>query len=150
MILHIADGMLWRAAAVSGAYDCMVADAAPFIHCSTGRQVRTPWRTLFADTAGLVMLLIDERKVEATVRYEADRAPARCSSREQPTRRRRVAASRIHGRHPPRTARHGPRPPIPVPRRVLVHRHSSRCARDGVREFALFRAVRTRRRAGRL
>lgn len=29
MILRIADGMLWRAAAVSGAYDCMVADAGP-------------------------------------------------------------------------------------------------------------------------
>jgi hypothetical protein len=32
MILRIADGMLWRAAAVSGAYDCMVADAASDIY----------------------------------------------------------------------------------------------------------------------
>jgi uncharacterized protein (DUF952 family) len=51
MILHIARGDRWRGALVSGTYDCIVIDGAPFIHCSTGRQVRTPWRTLSADAA---------------------------------------------------------------------------------------------------
>lgn len=33
--------------------------------------MRTPWRTLYADAADLVLLLIDERAIDAPVRYEA-------------------------------------------------------------------------------
>jgi uncharacterized protein (DUF952 family)/ribosomal protein S18 acetylase RimI-like enzyme len=71
MILHIARGDHWRAALQSGMYDPTVADGSPFIHCSTGRQVRTPWRTLFAEATGLVLLLIDESAIDSPVRYEA-------------------------------------------------------------------------------
>lgn len=71
MILHIAHYDRWRAALVSGTYDCRVHDGAPFIHCSTGRQVRAPWRALYAITIDLVMLLIDERALTAPLRYEA-------------------------------------------------------------------------------
>jgi uncharacterized protein (DUF952 family) len=71
MILHVARGDRWRGALVSATYDCIVVDGARFIHCSTGRQVRTPWRTLYADAADLVLLLIDEHAVDAPVRYEA-------------------------------------------------------------------------------
>ena len=71
MILHIAHGDRWRGAQVIGAYDCRARDGAPFIHCSTGRQVRGPWRAFYADTTDLVMLLIDERALTAPVRYEA-------------------------------------------------------------------------------
>ncbi len=53
-----------------GVYDCRT-ESEPFIHCSTGRQVRTPWRSFFAETADVVMLLIDETMLEAPVRYEA-------------------------------------------------------------------------------
>jgi uncharacterized protein (DUF952 family)/ribosomal protein S18 acetylase RimI-like enzyme len=66
MILHIAPGESWRAAMFGGTYDTL-----PFIHCSTGRQVRTPWRTLFATTEDLVLVLIDEHAIDAPVRYEA-------------------------------------------------------------------------------
>jgi uncharacterized protein (DUF952 family)/N-acetylglutamate synthase-like GNAT family acetyltransferase len=69
MILHIAQGDRWRAALISGTYDGGVSDLG-FIHCSTGRQVRTPWRTLFARVPDLVMLLIDAHALEAPVRYE--------------------------------------------------------------------------------
>lgn len=71
MILHIADGDAWRAALASGSYGTLVAGTEQFIHCSTGRQVRTPWRTLFATAEDLVMLLVDESAVDAPVRYEA-------------------------------------------------------------------------------
>jgi uncharacterized protein (DUF952 family) len=70
VILHIAEGRLWRDALASGTYDCRAAETS-FIHCSTGRQVRTPRRTFFADATGLVMLLIDEAAIDAPVRYEA-------------------------------------------------------------------------------
>jgi uncharacterized protein (DUF952 family) len=71
MILHIAHGEQWRAALLSGTDGCIVPDEAPFIHCSTGRQVRAPWRALYARSPDLVMLLIDEGAVDAPVRYEA-------------------------------------------------------------------------------
>lgn len=71
MILHIAEGEAWRAAAVTGVYDCRLAQGIPFIHCSTGRQVRTPWRTLYAQATDMVLLLIDESVLESPVRYEA-------------------------------------------------------------------------------
>jgi uncharacterized protein (DUF952 family)/GNAT superfamily N-acetyltransferase len=71
MILHIAEGEAWRAAAVTGVYDCRLAQGIPFIHCSTGRQVRTPWRTLYAQATDIVLLLIDESVLESPVRYEA-------------------------------------------------------------------------------
>lgn len=70
MILHIASGATWRAATTRGVYDSRT-DGEAFIHCSTGRQVRTPWRTLYAETPNLVMLLIDETLLEAPLRYEA-------------------------------------------------------------------------------
>lgn len=66
MILHIARGKTWRGALITGAYE-----SPPFIHCSTGRQVRIPWRTLYATSEDLVLLLIDEQAVDAPVRYEA-------------------------------------------------------------------------------
>lgn len=69
MILHIASGATWRAATHDGTYRG-ANGGDPFIHCSTGRQVRGPWRTLFAETPDLVMLLIDETLLEAPVRYE--------------------------------------------------------------------------------
>jgi uncharacterized protein (DUF952 family) len=71
MILHIADGVAWRAASISGVYDGGLAGGAPFIHCSTGRQVRTPWRTLFAESTDLVLVLIDDTAVQPLIRYEA-------------------------------------------------------------------------------
>jgi uncharacterized protein (DUF952 family)/ribosomal protein S18 acetylase RimI-like enzyme len=66
MILHIARGETWRAAQVGGIYE-----SPPFIHCSTGRQVRIPWRTLYAGVEDLVLLLIDEDAIDAPVHYEA-------------------------------------------------------------------------------
>jgi uncharacterized protein (DUF952 family) len=66
MILHIARGETWRAALITGAYE-----SPPFIHCSTGRQVRIPWRTMFAGAEDLVLLLIDEQAIDAPVHYEA-------------------------------------------------------------------------------
>src|ERR1700683_4251944 len=65
MILHIARGEAWRAALIAGVYE-----SPPFIHCSTGRQVRIPWRIMFATTEDLVLLLIDEHVIDAPVHYE--------------------------------------------------------------------------------
>jgi uncharacterized protein (DUF952 family) len=69
MILHIARGETWRTALSTGTYE-----SPPFIHCSTGRQVRIPWRALFATQEDLVLLLIDETAIDAPVRYEAAKA----------------------------------------------------------------------------
>jgi uncharacterized protein (DUF952 family) len=66
MILHIARGETWRAALMSGIYE-----TPPFVHCSTGRQVRMPWRALYAGIEDLVLLLIDEKDIDAPVQYEA-------------------------------------------------------------------------------
>jgi uncharacterized protein (DUF952 family) len=66
MILHVAPGEMWRTALTSGHYD-----SSPFVHCSTGRQVRIPWRTLYATTDDLILLLIDDGAIDAPVRYEA-------------------------------------------------------------------------------
>ena len=66
MILHLAPGETWRAALMRGTYE-----SPPFVHCSTGRQVRVPWRTLYATTDDLILLLIDESTIGAPVRYEA-------------------------------------------------------------------------------
>ncbi len=66
MILHIARGETWRAALIGGIYE-----SPPFVHCSTGRQVRIPWRALYAGTEDLVLLLIDESAIGAPVHYEA-------------------------------------------------------------------------------
>jgi uncharacterized protein (DUF952 family) len=71
MILHIARGETWRAALIGGTYADDVPERTPFLHCSTGRQVRIPWRTLGATTEDLVLLLIDEHAIAAPVHYEA-------------------------------------------------------------------------------
>jgi uncharacterized protein (DUF952 family)/GNAT superfamily N-acetyltransferase len=71
VILHLAKAEAWRAAEVTGVYDCRLGQGSPFIHCSTGRQVRTPWRTLYAHATDIVLLLIDESVIESPVRYEA-------------------------------------------------------------------------------
>src|SRR5580700_1223735 len=66
MILHIARGATWRAAQVGGIYE-----SPPVIHGSTGRQVRIPWRALYAGVEDLVLLLIDEDAIDAPVHYVA-------------------------------------------------------------------------------
>lgn len=71
MILHIAKREEWRSAVDSGQYLPATPAASAFIHCSTGRQIRGPWRELFAGAEDLALLLIDEREIGAAVLYEA-------------------------------------------------------------------------------
>lgn len=71
MILHIARGVVWRDARTGERPADLTPGDERFIHCSTGRQVRTPWRTLYAQATDLVLLLIDEREIDSPIRYEA-------------------------------------------------------------------------------
>jgi uncharacterized protein (DUF952 family)/GNAT superfamily N-acetyltransferase len=71
VILHIARDRQWSDGQAHGEYRGDTLDVEGFIHCSTGRQVRTPWRALFAQERGLVLLLVDESRLGVPVRYES-------------------------------------------------------------------------------
>lgn len=70
VILHIARRDAWERAQADGEYRADTQDTQGFVHCSVGRQWTRPLRALFAGVPDLVLLQVDERLVEAPVRYE--------------------------------------------------------------------------------
>ena len=70
MILHIAKRTRWEEAARAGEYEAASLRDQGFIHCSTPDQVVPVADFLFAGQSGLVLLCIDERQLDAEVRYE--------------------------------------------------------------------------------
>jgi len=71
VILHIADGEAWAAAQRAGVYRPPSVDSEGFIHCSTLAQTLGSANLFFRGVAGLVLLRIDESKLQAECHYEA-------------------------------------------------------------------------------
>ncbi|OIO91083.1 MAG: hypothetical protein AUK02_00330 [Anaerolineae bacterium CG2_30_58_95] len=74
-ILHITSRTSWLAAQNSGSYAADTLASEGFIHCSTREQVLRVANALFAGQRGLVLLVVDLRRLRPEVRWEpgADR-----------------------------------------------------------------------------
>lgn len=70
MILHIATRADWEAAQARGNYQTASLDSEGFIHCSTPAQVLNTATKFFAGQTDLVLLLIDESKLQPELIYE--------------------------------------------------------------------------------
>jgi len=71
MIFHIARKSEWDAAGATGVYAPGSFEAEGFIHCSAAAQVVATADRLFRGEADLVLLAIDEGRLEAELKYEA-------------------------------------------------------------------------------
>ncbi|RYZ78792.1 MAG: DUF952 domain-containing protein [Proteobacteria bacterium] len=72
MIYHIAYPKDWSKANVVGAYSCASLTSEGFIHCSDSNQVVRVANFLFRGQTKLVLLEIDETKLEAKLKYEGE------------------------------------------------------------------------------
>jgi uncharacterized protein (DUF952 family) len=70
IILHISTPDAWDAAQATGSYRGDTLDTEGFIHCSTPAQVLGVAEAFFAGRHGLVLLAIDEARVQPEIRYE--------------------------------------------------------------------------------
>ncbi len=70
MILHITKRTEWQDAISTGEYRTASLRDQGFIHCSTPDQVVLVANFLFAGQSGLILLCVDEGKLNAEVRYE--------------------------------------------------------------------------------
>lgn len=70
MILHITWSDEWQQAKAKGKYLSKTLAADGFIHCSAPEQVIGVADDLFRGQHGLVLLCIDEKKLQAEVRWE--------------------------------------------------------------------------------
>ena len=70
MILHICTKDIWEASKRVGSYTGDTLAAQGFIHCSTQEQVVEVANYLFKGRRDLVLLVIDEHKVEPEIKYE--------------------------------------------------------------------------------
>ncbi len=78
VILHITRRERWERARQDGLYRADTLETEGFLHCSAPAQVLGPANAFFRGQTGLVLLVIDARKVRAPIRYEAadgDRFP---------------------------------------------------------------------------
>lgn len=69
-IHHITHRETWEAARAAGSYRADTLATEGFIHCSTAEQVLAVANAMFHGQAGLVLLCIDEGRVQAEIRYE--------------------------------------------------------------------------------
>jgi uncharacterized protein (DUF952 family) len=69
-ILHITTRAEWDAARVAGSYCPPSLEREGFIHCSTHAQAVGSANKYFRGRTDLVLLVIDESRVAATLRYE--------------------------------------------------------------------------------
>lgn len=70
MIYHIASESAWQAAERQGSYRADSLDSEGFIHCSTRDQLVEVANRLYRDRRDLVLLCIDDGRVDAEIRYE--------------------------------------------------------------------------------
>jgi len=70
ILYHIASQADWARARAEGEYSADSLETQGFIHCSTRAQVLDVANALFRGRSDLVLLLIDERRLRAPVRYE--------------------------------------------------------------------------------
>ncbi len=71
MILHITSHDAWQSAQSSGAYRHASLESEGFIHTSTAKQVLAVAEAFYRGQGGLVLLVIDEARVQPEVRWEA-------------------------------------------------------------------------------
>ena len=71
LILHITSKSAWEAAQREGFYTAPSLESEGFIHCSTSAQVVATAERFYTGQRGLVLLVIDPKRVQAEVRYEA-------------------------------------------------------------------------------
>jgi uncharacterized protein (DUF952 family) len=69
-ILHITTAAEWDAAQAQGEYQPATFAEEGFVHCSTLAQVAGVATAYYADVPDLVVLVIDEARITAPVRYE--------------------------------------------------------------------------------
>ncbi|HAA85537.1 MAG TPA: DUF952 domain-containing protein [Kosmotogaceae bacterium] len=69
-ILHIASKETWNEALPGGYYTPESYESEGFIHCSTPEQVIEVANHLFRARRGLILLVIEEDKVDSPVKYE--------------------------------------------------------------------------------
>lgn len=75
MILHITSRSEWQSAQARGEYRAPSLETQGFIHASTSRQVSAVANAFYRGQNGLVLLVIDERRVRPEVRWEAPAGP---------------------------------------------------------------------------
>ena len=71
MILHITTRKNWAEATAAGEYRAASLQSDGFIHCSTANQVVDTANLFFHGQPDLVLLIIDEAKLRATLKYES-------------------------------------------------------------------------------
>lgn len=69
-ILHITSRTEWQAAQQRGAYRAPSLETEGFIHCSTEKQVLHVANAFYRGQNNLVLLVIDEARVQPEVRWE--------------------------------------------------------------------------------
>jgi uncharacterized protein (DUF952 family) len=70
MILHIVARADWDSALARGIYAPPSLDAEGFIHCSTSAQILRTANRFYLGKSSLVILCIDESRLQAAPRYE--------------------------------------------------------------------------------
>lgn len=75
LIYHVTTRREWEKAQASGEYRISTSgrtlEEEGFIHCSQASQIASIANRVYRGTTGLLLLTIDEERVEAEVRYEA-------------------------------------------------------------------------------
>jgi uncharacterized protein (DUF952 family) len=77
MICHITTRSAWEAGHESGLFRSPEFGQPGFIHCSTPEQVVLIANAFFAGQSGLVLLVIDEARLQSPVRWEPAHGPGR-------------------------------------------------------------------------
>jgi uncharacterized protein (DUF952 family) len=70
MIFHICSKADWEVAERAGVYQENTSAPQEFIHCSTPDQIANVANSTFRGETGLVLLVIDESRVDSEIRYE--------------------------------------------------------------------------------
>ena len=70
MILHITSKQEWLEAQTRGAYTAPSLQTEGFIHCSTDKQVTHVANAFYRGRSDLVLLVIDESKLESELKWE--------------------------------------------------------------------------------
>jgi len=69
-VFHITTSEVWEKARKAGIYEGDTLSSEGFIHCSTKEQLIEVANRVYKGRRGLVLLLINEQKIESEVRYE--------------------------------------------------------------------------------
>jgi uncharacterized protein (DUF952 family) len=74
-LYHITSRKAWIDATRSGAYTAPSLESEGFIHCSAAAQVLPVASDFFAGQTGLVLLVIESRRLESEVKWESAAPP---------------------------------------------------------------------------